>query len=297
MFTQDSTQPRLHHVQCLHPGGLHRMAYWEWGEPDNPDVVICVHGLSRQGRDFDALARVLQKRFCVVCPDVAGRGQSDWLDPPSLYQFQQYLADMVTLLARLQARRLGWVGTSMGGLIGIGLAGLKGSPMNALIINDIGPAVAPLGLQRILGFVGSRTQFKTLDEAASYLAGVSTGFGKHSREEWLDLTRPMLVQDGPGWRLHYDPHITDGMAQVTPEALKTGEQIWWSLYDQIRAPTLVLRGLESDILGNATAQAMTERGPKASLLEWPHVGHAPTLVHPEQIQPVTAFLQQHIKAD
>ena len=294
MTTREVPYPRLHHVQCLHPGGLHRMAYWEWGEADNPDVVVCAHGLTRQGRDFDRLAGALQHRFRVVCPDVAGRGRSDWLDPPSLYTFPQYIADMVTLLAQLQARRLGWVGTSMGGLIGIGLAGLQGSPLTALVINDIGPLVAPSGLHRILSFVGQRASFATIEDAAAYLASVSTGFGRHTKEEWLELTRPMLTQGSTGWCLHYDPHIIAPMVQATPEAAQAGEQAWWALYDKIQASTLVLRGAESDILDLGTAQAMTQRGPKAELIEFPNVGHAPTMMRSDQIQPVTSFLAAHM---
>lgn len=292
----DTTQPKLHFVQCMHPGGLHRMAYWEWGDASNSDVVVCVHGLSRVGRDFDHLARALQDRFRVVCPDVAGRGRSDWLDPPQLYQIPQYVADMVTLLARLDARRLGWVGTSMGGLIGMGLAGLKDSPIQALVLNDIGPSIDTQGLQRIGGYVGQPMRFKTVQEGADYLATISEGFGPRTAQEWLEFSRPMLVPDGAGWRLHYDPRIGVAMAQITPEAAKAAEQTMWALYDQTEASTLVLRGAESDILASATAQAMTERGPRARLVQFAGVGHAPMLVHPDQIAPITAFLSRQLPA-
>ena len=292
----EQTEPRLASVQCLHPGGLHRMAYWEWGDPSNPDVVVCVHGLTRQGRDFDALARALCGRFRVVCPDVAGRGRSAWLTQPMHYQIAQYVGDMVTLLARLDARRLGWVGTSMGGLIGIGLAGMHDAPVHALVLNDIGPSVAPSGLQRIGGYVGQPLRFGTVQEGADYLASISAGFGPRTPQEWLEFSRPMLVPDGAGWRLHYDPRIGVALAQVTPEAAQTGEQALWALYDGIKAPTLVLRGAESDILAPATAQAMTTRGPRAQLVEFGGVGHAPMLVHADQIEPVVAFLTSRLPA-
>ena len=285
-------QPRLDFVQCLHAGGLHRMAYWEWGAPDNPDAVICVHGLSRQGRDFDQLARSLQNRFRVICPDVVGRGKSDWLEQPMLYQLPQYVADMVTLLARLKARRICWVGTSMGGLIGMGLAGLKRSPIDALVLNDIGPSIAPGGLQRISSYVGQPSAFATVADAAAYLASISAGFGRHTDEEWLELSRPMVVPQEGNWRLHYDPAIRVPMAQTTPEAVQAGEAALWALYDSIVAPTLVLRGADSDILERSTALAMTTRGPKASLIELAGVGHAPTLVHADQIAAVEAFLSR-----
>ncbi len=287
-----SSQPRLDFVQCLHPGGLHRMAYWEWGEPNNPDVAVCVHGLSRQGRDFDQLASTLQHRFRVICPDVVGRGHSDWLEQPMLYQLPQYVADMVTLLARLKARRIGWVGTSMGGLIGMGLAGLKHSPIDALVLNDIGPSIAPGGLQRISSYVGQPSAFATVADAAAYLASISTGFGPHTDEEWLELSRPMVVPHEGGWRLHYDPAIRVPMAQTTPEAAQAGATALWAWYDAIVAPTLVLRGADSDILARPTALAMTERGPKASLIELAGVGHAPTLIHADQIAAVEAFLSR-----
>ncbi|MBW4048004.1 MAG: alpha/beta hydrolase [Proteobacteria bacterium] len=289
----DAPEARLDFVQCLHPGGLHRMAYWEWGEADNPDVVVCVHGLSRQGRDFDHLARALQDRFRVVCPDVAGRGRSDWLANPMHYQLPQYTADMVTLLARLNPRRLAWVGTSMGGLIGLGLAGLQGSAIDVLVLNDIGPSIAADGLQRIAGYVGQRTAFSSVQEAADYLEQISAGFGPHTPQEWLELTKPMVVPDGAGWRLHYDPRINEALAQVTPEAAQAGEQALWALYDRIMAPTLVLRGAESDILAASTAQSMTQRGPRADYVSLPGVGHAPTLLHDDQIQLVLGFLLRH----
>ena len=276
------------------------MAYWEWGEPDNPDVVVCVHGLSRQGRDFDRLAAALSPRLRVVCPDVAGRGRSQWL-APELYQVPQYAADMVTLLARLRARRLGWVGTSMGGLVGIALGGLRDSPLQALVLNDIGPAIAEQGLRRIAGGLARRMRFVSLDDAADYLWSVSEGFGPHSRADWLELSRPMLVEQADGsLLLHYDPAILQGFAQLAaPDAatqLAAGEQAMWALYDAVRAPTLVLRGERSDILSDGTLQAMRARGPCAQGLEIAGVGHAPTLMSPEQIEPVRRFLFEHMAA-
>lgn len=276
------------------------MAYWEWGAPDNPDVVVCVHGLSRQGRDFDRLAHALSTRFRVVCPDVAGRGRSQWLSP-ELYQLPQYVADMVSLLARLRASRLGWVGTSMGGLIGIALGGLRDSPLQALVINDIGPSIAESGLRRIATNVGQLMHFANLEQAADHLWSLSRGFGRHSREDWLELCRPMLVDDPRGGvRLHYDPSIMLAFAELASgqgaQAAAAGEQAMWALYDQLRAPTLVLRGAESDILSVGTAQAMRARGPRAELIEWPDVGHAPTLMSPRQIEPVRDFLVRHLAA-
>ena len=284
------TEPRLAHVQCLDAKGLHRMAYWEWGDAANDRVLVCAHGLTRQGRDFDTLARAMCGEYRVVCPDVVGRGQSDWLTDPMGYAVPGYVADMVTLLARLNATVVDWVGTSMGGLIGLGLASLPKSPLRRLVLNDIGPALDSAGLKRIGGYVGQAARWATLDEAADALLAISQGFGPHSREQWLALTRPQLKADGDGFVPRSDPAIAVPFRSVTPEMSKAGEAMLWQAYDSLRNPLLLLRGAESDLLSRATAQAMTERGPKARLVEFAGVGHAPTLVQPDQVQVVRSFL-------
>lgn len=284
------TEPRLNHVQCLDARGLHRMAYWEWGDASNPQVVVCVHGLSRQGRDFDALARQLSAHRRVVCPDVAGRGRSDWLADPMGYSIPQYVADMVTLLARLEAETLDWVGTSMGGLIGVGVASLQGSPVRRLVLNDVGPVIEYAALARIGQYLGFPVRWKTLEEAADAMWAVSQSFGPHTREQWLALTRAMLKPDGDGFKLHYDPGIAVPFRAVTPETARAGEAMLWASYDALRCPTLVVRGAQSDLLSRETAQAMTQRGPKARLVEFEGVGHAPTLVAPQQIATLREFL-------
>lgn len=284
------TEPRQHDVQCLCARGLHRMAYVEWGDPANRRVLVCAHGLARQGRDFDTFAQAMSDRYRVVCPDVAGRGRSDWLSDPAGYQIPAYVADMVTLLARLDAEELHWVGTSMGGLIGLGLASLPNSPVKKLVLNDVGPTIEPVALQRIGAYLGQPLRWASVDEAADYLLSISAGFGPHSREQWLALTRPMLRPDGDGFKLHYDPAIALPLRAVTPEQARAGEAMLWAGYDALRCPTLLLRGAESDLLSRATAEAMTQRGPKAQLIEFAGVGHAPTLVAPEQIAAVREFL-------
>ncbi len=290
-----TTEPRLHHVTCLDTSGLHSMAYWEWGDANNPRVLVCVHGLSRQGRDFDQLAQAMQYSYRVVCPDVVGRGRSDFLANPMGYQISMYVADMVTLLARLNAGTVHWVGTSMGGLIGMGLASLKGSPIERLVLNDVGPAISAQALSRIGSYLGLPMQWPTIEAAADYLLSISEGFGPHSREQWLALTRPMLKPitgaDGkPAWAPHYDPSIAVPFKAITPEYAVAGEAQLWRAYDSLRCPTLLLRGADSDLLTTDTAQAMTERGPKAELHEFAGVGHAPTLVQPDQIERVREFL-------
>ena len=290
---QPSAQPLLRHVQCLGARGLHRMAYWEWGEPDAPQVVVCVHGLSRQGRDFDTLARDLAPHCRVICPDVVGRGRSDRLADPMGYAIPAYVADMVTLVARLGVEQVDWVGTSMGGLIGLGLASLPNSPVRRLVLNDVGPAIEPAALARIGTYLGQPVRWASLDEAADAMWAVSQGFGPHTREQWLELSQPQIVPapDGNGFVPHYDPAIAVPFRAVTPDIAKAGEAALWAAYDRLSAPTLLLRGAQSDLLSAATAQAMTERGPRARLVEFAGVGHAPMLVQPDQRAVVREFLR------
>ncbi len=289
-MTPTSTEPRLHHVQCLDAKGLHRMAYWEWGAADNPRVVVCVHGLSRQGRDFDTLARDLSADLRVICPDVVGRGQSDWLADPAGYAVPSYVADMVTLLARVNAEQVDWVGTSMGGLIGLGLASLAGTPVRRLVLNDVGPTIEWQAIQRIGTYLGLPVHWRSVEEAADAMLAISQGFGPHTREQWLALSAPQLKADGDGFKPHYDPAIAAPFRALTPELAAAGEAMLWHAYDQLRCKTLLLRGKESDLLSAQTAQAMTQRGPHARLHEFAGVGHAPMLVQDDQREVVRRFL-------
>jgi pimeloyl-ACP methyl ester carboxylesterase len=283
-------EPRLAHVQCISGRGLHRMAYWEWGAASNPRVLVCVHGLSRQGRDFDTLARELSADYRVICPDVVGRGQSDWLADPMGYGIPGYVADMVTLVARLNVPQVDWVGTSMGGLIGLMLASLPNTPVRRLVLNDVGPVIQPEALKRIGSYLGAPAHWATVEEAADALWAISRGFGPHTREEWLALTRPQLKPDGEGYKPHYDPAIAVPVRAITPQMAAGGEAVLWAAYDRISAPTLLLRGGLSDLLSPETAMAMTQRGPRAQLHTLPGVGHAPTLVAADQRAAVRAFL-------
>ncbi len=285
-----TTEPRLNHAQCLDNRGLHRMAYWEWGDAANPRVVVCVHGLTRQGRDFDTLARSLCDDYRVVCPDVVGRGRSAWLADPMHYGVPQYVADMVTLLARLNAKEVDWVGTSMGGLIGLGVAALKDSPLRRFVINDVGPTIEPAAIARIGGYVGRAAQWSSLDEAADALWEISQGFGPHTRAQWLALTEPQLMHEGSAFKPRSDPAIAVPFKAVTPQMAQAGEALLWQAWDSLTLPTLLLRGRESDLLSAATAQSMTQRGPRAQLVEFDGVGHAPMLVQPEQVTAVRDFL-------
>lgn len=284
------TEPTFGAVQCLSPAGLHTMRYTQWGDPRNPRVLVCVHGLARQGRDFDHLARALCADFRVVCPDVAGRGASDWLPNPALYQLSQYVADMVTLIARLDVPAVDWLGTSMGGLIGIGLAGMPKSPIARLVLNDVGPQLALEGLLRIGSYVGQALRFDSLAQAVEYTRRVAPGFGMRDEREWQELTALTLRPEGDGFVLHYDPSIGVPLRALTPELVQSGEQALWRLYDAIACPTLVLRGENSDLLTPQAYAQMLVRGPRPEGVVIPGVGHAPMFFDPAQIAIVGDFL-------
>jgi pimeloyl-ACP methyl ester carboxylesterase len=276
-------------VQCASPTGLHRMAYLEWGSRDNPRVLVCVHGLTRCARDFDFLARDLAARYRVVCPDMAGRGDSDWLTDPREYQVPTYVGDVVTLLARLDVETVHWVGTSLGGLVGMALAALPGSPITRLVLNDVGPVVTRASLARIGSYVGGWPRLPTMDAAEAYVRTVNAPFGPHSDAEWRFLTEHVVRENPDGsLRMHYDPAISVLFTAQQPAQDQDLEQ--WDLYERIRCPTMVLRGEHSDLLTRATANEMARRGPRAEVAEIAGVGHAPTLIHEDQIQLVREFL-------
>ncbi len=200
-------------VKCLSAAGFHHMAYVEWGDAANPKVLVCVHGLTRCSRDFDFLAQALAADYRVVCPDVVGRGRSDWLRNKSLYAIPQYCADMTTLLAKLNAETVDWVGTSMGGLIGMALACQPETPITRLVLNDVGPVITATSLARIGSYLGAAPRFDNIGQAEVFVRFVSATFGKFSDEEWRHLTRHVTrtAEDGKV-EFAYDP----GIAQVLP---------------------------------------------------------------------------------
>ena len=306
---QSPENPTLHHVTC--PGAsrtdanTHRMAYWRWGDPANPRVLLCVHGLSRQGRDFDVLARELSAHWQVICPDVVGRGHSDWLADPKSYQLFTYSSDMVVLvqhlraslgLAKEQLLDIDWVGTSMGGLIGMGFSSVppevSGVRLRRFVLNDVGPRLRLEALLRIGDYLGRPIRFASEQEAADYLWTISTGFGPHTPAQWLALSRPLLrpAPDGQGLVLHYDPAIAEPFKGFTAETVAAGEAAVWQVYDALRCEVLLMRGADSDLLDHATAVEMSQRGPRAKLIELAGVGHAPTLIAEDQVQAIKGFL-------
>jgi pimeloyl-ACP methyl ester carboxylesterase len=285
------TQHQSKTVQCLSPAGLHKVAYKEWGDPQNPRVLVCAHGVTRVSDDFDKLAQALCHEYRVICPDIVGRGRSDRLRDPQYYQVAQYVGDMVTLLARVNADTVHWFGTSMGGLIGMGLASMKDSPIRKLILNDVGPALNAAAIKRIGEYIGQEVRFATFEEAARYIKDISLPFGPHSDDEWRKMAADVLRQDADGqWIKHYDLGLAMPFKTATPEGTKQAETMLWMAYDAISCPTLLVRGAESDLLTRDAAQEMTTRGPKARLVEIAGVGHAPTFMHEDQIAIAKQFL-------
>lgn len=278
---------RRRRVLCATQSGLHRIAYFEWGDPRNDRVVVCVHGLSRCARDFDALAATLASDFRVVAVDLPGRGESDWLRQPLEYVVPTYVNDLVTLIARLDVERVDWIGTSLGALTGMIIAAQPESPVRRFVVNDAGPVIAATALERIGTYLGKAPTFASFAEAEAYVRAVSAPFGPHSDEQWRTLTEH-VVRPRPegGFRMHYDPRIAEPYNALRP--FKDSDL--WAVWDAITAPTLLLRGAESDLLTREVAMDMTRRGPRASLMEFSGVGHAPTLLSETQIAPIRAFL-------
>jgi pimeloyl-ACP methyl ester carboxylesterase len=298
---------RQESFQALADGSFHRIAYTDWGNVSNPHVVVCVHGLARNSRDFDFIADALTPRCRVVCMDVAGRGDSDWLDDKSYYTFSTYQSDAAAMLARASApahrwfgrlgrARLDWIGTSMGGLLGMLLAARPGSPIRRLVLNDVGPLIPWSALLRMKGYITRGKSFKTLEEVEAYFRDVCASFGPLTDAQWRHLARhgARPTKDGP-YELRYDPKIGDGLhGHVDPEFplgpdLLRGIDLW-NVWTKLEIPTLVLRGAESDVLRPTTVREMRNRKPDLEVAEFPGVGHAPALMSKDQIGVVKEFL-------
>ena len=281
------------------------MAYASWGPANAAHVVFCVHGLTRQGRDFDILAQALVAAaeaaqlppIRVICPDVVGRGRSDWLSDPMGYQFPQYASDMAVLIQSLNSQhpigRLDWVGTSMGGVIGMLLASKEMPvPIRNLVLNDIGPPVSWKSIQFMQTYVGEVGRFASVQDAANAMWEVSKSFGPHTTDEWLALSQHMVKRlDDGAYCLHYDPQLRVPIRAVTEEAAKAGEATLWQIYDAVRCKTLLIHGAQSELLSVDAVKAMTQRGPRVQVATVEGVGHAPTLTHQDQIDIVLAFLE------
>jgi len=273
-------------LPCLGPSGFHKLAYREWPGPAGAPTLLCVHGLTRNGRDFDTIAAALSAHYRVVCPDMPGRGVSDYLADSAQYSYPLYLNDLAALVARLDVDSLDWLGTSMGGLLGMMMAATPGNPIRRLVINDIGAVVAKAGLERIASYVGLDPKFDTLDALADAMAANFVGSSQVPRATILEIAEgaSRKLPDGR-YGLAYDPHIADAFKAAPPQDVNL-----LPVWDRIACPTLALRGGVSDLFPHDVAQEMTRRGPKARLVEFEGVGHAPWLATEDQIAPVREFL-------
>ncbi len=282
----DPPSMRAGQFRALNATGFHTVRYVEHGAPDAARTVVCVHGLTRNGRDFDPLAAALAATgFRVVCPDIVGRGRSDRLTDPAGYNYGQYQQDMAALIAHLRVETVDWVGTSMGGLIGMLLAARPGTPIGRLVVNDIGPFLPKAALVRLAQYVGLDPLFPDRVAGETYLRQVFAPFGRLTDEDWQAMAEHSLLPAEGGFRLAYDPALRQGLLAAQEKDVDL-----WPVWDAIRVPTLLLRGRQSDLLTGDLTEAMQQRGPKPTLVTFEDVGHAPPLRSVEQIRPVVAWL-------
>ena len=274
-------------LTCIGPHGFHRLAYTEWPGPSrDAPVLLCVHGLTRNSRDFDVLAQALSGHYRVICPDIPGRGKSDWLKDPADYGYPLYLGDMTTLIARLDVERVDWIGTSMGGLIGMMFAALPDAPIGKLVINDVGAVVRKAGIERIAAYVGLDPGFADLAAFEAVLRRVHAPFGPLSDAQWRHLATHSSRRKADGSiGFNYDPKIAEAFKQGPIDDVAL-----WPSWDAITCPVLILRGAQSDILLADDAAAMTQRGPRAKFVEFAGIGHAPALMADDQIGAIREFL-------
>ncbi len=271
----------------LGPHGFHKIDYFHWGDESRRRALICVHGLTRRGRDFDFIAQSLEDQYTVACPDLPGRGNSHWLPVPSDYAPPTYVQDMAALIARLDVDEVDWIGTSLGGLVGMMLAAQPNTPIRKLVVNDVGGYIDKPALERIAGYVGQNPEFDDVDGLERYLREVAAPFGPLTDAQWRHLAQHSVRHDPQSGkiRLHYDPRIAEPFKEGFSEAVDL-----WALWDLIRCPVLLIRGGDSDVLLKETAAEMLTRGPKAELVEFAGIGHAPMLMDPDQIKVVREWL-------
>jgi pimeloyl-ACP methyl ester carboxylesterase len=276
----------------LGPNGFHRVVYSDWGDVQNQRVLVCVHGLTRNGRDFDTLANALSEDYRVVCPDVAGRGRSEWLPVKQDYGYPVYCADMAALIAHLRAESVDWLGTSMGGLIGMLLAATPGTPLRRLVINDIGPLIPKAALERIASYVGTDPRFDNMSALDAYIREIYAPFGPLTDAQWRGLVESSARTTADGdIGLSYDPGIAEPLRAAPLEDIDL-----WTVWDAVQCPVLLLRGQKSDVLPAETAEEMQRRGPKTTFVELPEIGHAPALMANDQIGTIRDWLLSDLKA-
>jgi len=278
-------KPRDNYFSGLSGEGFHRLYYREWGDPDNQDVIVCVHGVTRISNDFDILAKALSRKYRVVCPDIVGRGYSDWLGNKKNYNFVQYCTDMNALIAHVRADNVHWIGTSMGGIIGMMLAALSHTPIKTLILNDVGPSLKRTELRKIGQYIGKAPQFSNQKKLFEYYKNTYQSLGKMPKKDWQEMALYSAFKSKSGYRIHYDPQIGDAFRS----SYSMNDFDLWQYWDEISCPTLLLRGVESTFFSVSIANKMIDRGYDVRYEEIPKVGHAPTLRTPYEINLIKKF--------
>jgi len=276
-------------VTCTGKNGDHEIAFTDWGDVSNPNILVCAHGLTRNSRDFDKIAESLSEDYRVICPDMVGRGNSDWLSQADEYGYPQYVADTLTLLGQFEIRTLNWLGTSMGGLLGMMLAAMPDTPIQRMVINDIGPFIKRAPLRRIAAYLSARPKFETFEDLESHLREIHAPFGPLTDGEWHHVATHSALQTADNrWQTRYDPDISVPFCKAIDADIDI-----WEIWDQIRCPVLVLRGADSDLLSGETAAEMTTRGPgSVTVKEFEGVGHAPMLMADDQILCIQRWLSK-----
>ena len=287
-------QPAKAYSRHYHLGlgfhGFHRINYLEWGDKADfhkQETLFCVHGLTRNARDFDFFAQKLCTRYRIVCPDVVGRGDSDHI-PPDGYNYLQYNADMNALIARLAVTEVNWIGTSMGGIIGMVLAAVPQSPIKRLVVNDIGPEVSREALMSISQYIGRSDQFPSVDAVAAHLRNIYREFAPMTDEDWMHMAHYSSMRTPSGtFRLKVDNQVGEAFR----DSISYFNVDMWDTWEKITCPVLVLRGKNSSFLSEETAKRMLTCGPQTTLVEFENTGHTPTLRNDEQVNVITEWLE------
>lgn len=272
-------------LKWLTSSGFKKLAYCEWNSHDNEQTLICAHGLTRNARDFDFIARALEENYRVICPDFPGRGSSDWLEDKTQYDYPTYLQAFSSLLARLDCSEITWLGTSMGGLAGMMLAATAGSPISRLILNDVGPLIPASALAMIAEYVGKQPEFESIEQLEQYLRTINAGFGPLTDEQWLHLAvySHRKLKNGKV-TLSYDPDIAEPFKKLSTDDIDL-----WPVWNALSCPVLVIRGENSPLLTRETVEKMATR-PKTETLEIKGCAHAPALMSELEITQVNRWL-------
>jgi pimeloyl-ACP methyl ester carboxylesterase len=268
---------------------VHEVRLLEWGDPRNEKVLICVHGLSRNAHDFDFLAMALEKDYRVICPDMAGRGDSPNLKQKEWYDYETYVGDMLYIMDQYGLDTVDWVGTSMGGIIGMVIAAQFPKRIKTLVLNDIGPFIPKESLERIAAYVGYNN-FPTLAAAKEALTAIYKPLGVKDEHHLEHLARFGIKQEVGEFRFAYDPAIVHALKNEDGSMKELDDVDLWPLWDKLKCPVRLLRGKNSDVLLEHTVEAMKEIGDRLKVITCPDVGHAPSLMEKQQIEVIKGWL-------